>query len=58
MLQSERKVVTVLFADLAGYTALAEALDPEEVYGVVRPWMTDLRLVVEGTRRDRASGHG
>lgn len=48
VLPSERKVVTVLFADLAGYTALAETLDPEEVYGAVRPWMTDLRLVVEG----------
>jgi class 3 adenylate cyclase len=48
VLQSERKVVSVLFADLAGYTALAEALDPEEVFGVVRPWMTDLRLIVEG----------
>ncbi len=48
MLQSERKVVSVLFADLAGYTALAETLDPEEVFGVVRPWLTDLRLVVEG----------
>jgi class 3 adenylate cyclase len=39
--------VTVLFADLAGYTALAETLDPEDVYGAVRPWMTDLRLVIE-----------
>ena len=47
VLPSERKVVTVLFADLAGYTAMAETLDPEEVYGAVRPWMTDLRLVVE-----------
>jgi class 3 adenylate cyclase len=47
ILPSERKVVTVLFADLAGYTALAETLDPEDVYGAIRPWMTDLRLVVE-----------
>ncbi|HEX5147505.1 MAG TPA: zinc ribbon domain-containing protein, partial [Candidatus Limnocylindrales bacterium] len=38
ILPSERKVVTVLFADLAGYTALAETLDPEDVYGAVRPW--------------------
>ena len=29
--QGERRQVTVLFADLAGYTALAERLDPEEV---------------------------
>ena len=28
---SERKYVTVLFADISGYTAMAEKLDPEEV---------------------------
>jgi class 3 adenylate cyclase len=27
----ERKHVTVLFADLSGYTAMSEMLDPEEV---------------------------
>src|SRR5436309_4129557 len=27
----ERRTVTVLFADLSGYTALAEKLDPEDV---------------------------
>jgi class 3 adenylate cyclase len=27
----ERKVVTVLFADLVGFTARAEQLDPEDV---------------------------
>jgi class 3 adenylate cyclase/tetratricopeptide (TPR) repeat protein len=31
----ERRVVTVLFADLVGYTALAEQLDPERVKRVV-----------------------
>jgi class 3 adenylate cyclase/tetratricopeptide (TPR) repeat protein len=44
---AERKVITVLFADLAGYTSIAEALDPEEVLAFVRPWMTELRLIVE-----------
>jgi class 3 adenylate cyclase len=27
----ERKVVTVLFADLAGFTSRAESMDPEDV---------------------------
>jgi class 3 adenylate cyclase/tetratricopeptide (TPR) repeat protein len=47
VVQPERKLVTVLFADLSGYTALAEVLDPEDVYGAVRPWITGLRLIVE-----------
>ena len=32
----------MLFADLTGYTALAETLDPEEVYRLLRPTMTSL----------------
>jgi class 3 adenylate cyclase len=31
-IEGERKVVTVLFADVANYTAIAEKLDPEEVH--------------------------
>ena len=29
--EGERKLVTVLFSDLGGYTAMSERLDPEEV---------------------------
>src|SRR6187399_2899783 len=43
----ERKLVTMLFADLSGYTALAESLDPEEVYSFLRPTMLELQRVVE-----------
>ncbi len=31
-IEGERKLVTVLFADVARYTSLAEKLDPEEVH--------------------------
>ena len=31
-IQGERRTVTVLFADISGFTALAEKLDPEQVY--------------------------
>ncbi|HXQ22614.1 MAG TPA: adenylate/guanylate cyclase domain-containing protein [Candidatus Acidoferrales bacterium] len=34
-LEGERKQVTVLFADVAGSTALAERLDPEEMHGIM-----------------------
>src|ERR1051326_7394453 len=34
-LEGERKQVTVLFADVAGFTSLAEKLDPEDVHGIM-----------------------
>ncbi len=33
-IEGERKLVTVLFADVADYTALAEKLDPERVHRI------------------------
>jgi class 3 adenylate cyclase/tetratricopeptide (TPR) repeat protein len=34
-LEGERRQVTVLFADVAGFTSLAERLDPEEVHEIM-----------------------
>jgi len=34
-LQGERKQVTVLFADVSGFTAISENLDPEAVHGLM-----------------------
>ncbi len=34
-LQGERKLVTVLFADVANYTSMSEKLDPEEVHHIM-----------------------
>ena len=34
-LEGERRQVTVLFADLAGFTTMAEKLDPEEVHQIM-----------------------
>jgi class 3 adenylate cyclase/tetratricopeptide (TPR) repeat protein len=34
-IEGERKLVTVLFADVAGYTSMAEKLDPEEVHQIM-----------------------
>jgi len=33
-IEGERKLVTVLFADVADYTALAEKLDPERIHRI------------------------
>src|SRR6266404_4568547 len=35
VLEGERKQVTVLFADIAGFTTLAEQLDPEVVHDII-----------------------
>ncbi len=43
----ERKVVTVLFADLVGFTARSEQLDPEDVEAILRPYHERLRGELE-----------
>ncbi len=43
----ERKVVTVLFVDLVGFTARAEELDPEDVEAILRPYHERLRGELE-----------
>jgi class 3 adenylate cyclase/tetratricopeptide (TPR) repeat protein len=43
----ERKIVTVLFADLVGFTARAEQLDPEDVEAILRPYHERLRSELE-----------
>jgi len=35
--REERKAVTVLFADLVGFTSRAETMDPEDVRGLLSP---------------------
>jgi class 3 adenylate cyclase len=45
--REERKVVTVLFADLVGFTAQAEQLDPEDVRSVLAPYYARLRSELE-----------
>ena len=45
--REERKVVTVLFADLVGFTARAEAMDPEDVRAVLAPYHARLRSELE-----------
>ncbi len=46
-LAEERKVVTVLFADLVGFTARAERLDPEDVRAILTPYFARVRSEIE-----------
>jgi class 3 adenylate cyclase len=43
----ERRVVTVLFVDLVGFTERAERLDPEDVRAILSPYYTRLRADIE-----------
>jgi class 3 adenylate cyclase len=45
--REERKVVTVLFADLVGFTSRAEQMDPEDVRAVLAPYHSRLRSELE-----------
>src|SRR5688572_19872309 len=46
-LRQERKVVTVLFADLVGFTSRAEQMDPEDVRELLSPYYARLRGELE-----------
>jgi class 3 adenylate cyclase len=43
----ERKVVTVLFCDLVGFTARSDQADPEDVGAMLRPYHVRLRAEIE-----------
>ena len=45
--REERKIVTVLFCDLVGFTAASEAADPEDVRSRIGPYHARLRRELE-----------
>jgi class 3 adenylate cyclase len=45
--EGERRWVTIMFADLSGFTALSERSDPEEVRSMVDRCMSEMSEVVE-----------
>src|ERR671923_3041691 len=46
-MRAERKIVTVVFADLVGFTARAEKLDPEDVQAMLAPYHRRVRSELE-----------
>jgi class 3 adenylate cyclase/tetratricopeptide (TPR) repeat protein len=58
--REERRVVTVLFADLAGFTARSEALDPEDVRAFLVPYYDVLtgEIIRHGGVVERFLGDG
>ena len=57
---AERRLVTVLFCDLVGFTARSDQADPEDVGALLRPYHPRLRAEIErlGGRLDKFIGDG
>src|SRR4029077_14518889 len=45
--QAERKVVSVIFVDLVGFTAGADAAEPEDVHATLQPYHARVREEIE-----------
>ena len=45
--QEERKIVSVLFVDLVGFTASSDAADPEDVHATLQPYHARVRQEIE-----------
>jgi class 3 adenylate cyclase len=45
--REERRLVSVIFVDMVGFTSLAEHLDPEEVQALLRPYHETVRREIE-----------
>jgi class 3 adenylate cyclase len=43
-LEGERKQITVMFADVAGFTSLSERFDPEETHATMRRFLASLQV--------------
>ena len=46
-MREQRKVVTILFCDVVGSTALGESTDPEALRARMRRYFEDLRTILE-----------
>lgn len=46
-IESERRLVTVMFADISGFTAMSEKMDPEEVVDVMKGCFTMMGQCIE-----------
>jgi class 3 adenylate cyclase len=54
--RERRKVVTVLFCDVAGSTALGESLDAEPLRALLARYFERMKAIVETARSSSTSG--
>jgi adenylate cyclase len=57
-LGGERRELTIMFSDLAGFTSLSEGLEPEELTALLNDYLTDMTDIIleEGGTLDKYEG--
>ncbi|MGB3480072.1 MAG: tetratricopeptide repeat protein [bacterium] len=45
-IEGERRIITVAFADLSGFTALSETMDPEDIANIINDFFTRMLKIV------------
>src|SRR5208283_4311525 len=45
--ESDRRLATVMFADISGFTAMSEKMDPEEVSQVMKECFSMMEKIIE-----------
>lgn len=45
-IEGERRIITVVFADLSGFTALSETMDPEDIANIINDFFTRMLKIV------------
>lgn len=57
-LGGERRELTIMFSDLAGFTSLSEGLDPEQLTALLNDYLTDMTDIIleEGGTLDKYEG--
>ena len=45
--QADRRIVTVMFADISGFTSMSERMDPEEVTAIMNECFERLAVVID-----------
>ncbi|MBU2511682.1 adenylate/guanylate cyclase domain-containing protein [bacterium] len=45
-LESERRIATIMFADISGFTAMSEKMNPEEVTGIMNDCFEMMNAII------------
>jgi ligand-binding sensor domain-containing protein/class 3 adenylate cyclase len=47
-LRTERRLITIFFTDMAGFTALTEVVEPDRLTSIINGYLTEMASIIEG----------